>query len=354
MFPLNSSDDLYHFRFKVRCPDYGYVWSDVTSPSDIVPLYDGYIVVKVLNLNNLKTSQRKSRLRLKAVSGVPQKTFSTSNVSTTSKQSVTNAPRNSAVSPTSSSVAAPTQTKPANQSAKQPAASVTLVSAPAAPATANLFDYDDAPSPNLPTQATVKSPPIVKPTPVVEQDLFTFDEPPVQSQPKVTTSKPSTALQNAAAAAGVNIDENPTANLSRAELKSLHKAEIDDKVKRALENKQEVDDMQRKEAQELDIVSVLFFDDVTFSSLFHSISINSSIKIVLHLHLETLFYSRSYYSHNFSLPFFFSLSGKREVRQGVDSMGHAEYQRKEKHSHPPLHHAYSDVVGQYLENCKFG
>jgi hypothetical protein len=190
------------------------------------------------------------------VTDAPQKSFS--NVtSTTTKQPIGNASRNPASSPTS----APTQTKSVNQTTgttKQMASvSQTPVQTSVAntATTANLFDYEDTPAQttNLPKQA-----PIIQPTPSpVEQDLFTFDEPPVQAQPKFASSKPSSALQNAAAAAGVNIDDNPTANLSRAELKSLHKAEIDDKVKRALENKQEVDDMQRKEAQELDIVSFL-------------------------------------------------------------------------------------------------
>lgn len=223
-----------------------------------------------MNLNNLRTSQRKSRLRLKATaSGTanvptngPTKSYSMnipSNVPSSKQQQPATASRN----PTSTLNTVGAPVIPTNPPIKQ--ATTTPTVSPSAASvnnqTANLFDYEDTSSPTQPNpkQATPKTVSIAaKPAPAVEQDLFTFDEPPVQAQPKNTSSKPSVALQNAAAAAGVNINDNPTANLSRAELKSLHKAEIDDKVKRALESKQEVDDMQRKEAEELDIVSYTY------------------------------------------------------------------------------------------------
>jgi hypothetical protein len=115
-------------------------------------------------------------------------------------------------------------------------------------------------------QPTVHESQPINPPNVVEKDLFTFeDDPPATSQSKLkasgksnySTSTPNLSKETLSSA--ISIDETSSSSqssqpkLSREELKSLHEAEINDKVQKALENKRDIDEMQRKESEDIEI-----------------------------------------------------------------------------------------------------
>ena len=52
-FPLDGS---FHFRFKTKVKDFGYIWMDVNDPDSVVPKFGSSIFAKVLQLDKVRYS----------------------------------------------------------------------------------------------------------------------------------------------------------------------------------------------------------------------------------------------------------------------------------------------------------
>lgn len=254
-FPTFVQDGNYHFRFKTSDPGCGYVWSDLMAASDVIPHYSGNIVVKIIKLDEVKPSQRISRLKLKVLNNAPSFSspiYQTAHVATTFKskpfasESVSQSFTQSQLTQSTDRVV-----KSINSSKSQTSANVDksfVQSAEAAPSPSAAPEIDFFEISDETSAQTLPHP-----------DMFTFDSPPLLK----------TSAKSISGNSGVNclgIDEAPSlaSAMTREELKQMHELEIQDKVQKALDVKREIDSIQRKEAEEIEAARAKL--DVTLSA----------------------------------------------------------------------------------------
>jgi len=87
--------------------------------------------------------------------------------------------------------------------------------------------------------------------PVQEKNLFEFDDD-ISPASATTGSTFGSAVGVSEGLASISIESTPTSGLSRGELAARREAVVQEKVKEALEFKQELDEAQRREAQDLE------------------------------------------------------------------------------------------------------
>ena len=213
----NSYGGRLHFRFRAEDAQFGYVWLDVASPGDVLPVYKGQIAAKVLCLDARSAARRIAHLRRK-----PNQDFGVEGVLAAkasrgaSGKAEGSSPRSSSGSSSGSSTAV------AQAESKAPSSSSSTATAKSATAAANLMDFgsDDA-IPSTPT--VVKGP---------TSDFAGIDLSSASTQPPPAAP--------------------PAPKLNREELVAKREAAIQEKVNQALEFKQEVDENQKRESEELD------------------------------------------------------------------------------------------------------
>jgi hypothetical protein len=227
-----------HFRFRARDKNYQYVWVDVVSKEAEVPLYNGIVSVKVLRTDSAHACKRYSRLRRKETVDRGVDGANAAWKSRSEQGVAFSDVRRNSESPRTEKVIADD-----DQRWKQPSPTQTL--------------FTQQPSPKLlsvspPTSVQVVSTPIV--------DIFDFSDTP--------SVKPMESINNqfaadAQAPSKFDIDESTSSEwmqtmkevpaqvpvqLDRADLAAKREAQVEEKVHRALEEKQERDDLQRKES----------------------------------------------------------------------------------------------------------
>lgn len=252
-FPIHSHEpiDNYHYRFKTN-DDYdqdnsggrgGYVWKDILNKNEILPLYNGFLFVKILNITTARSLQRKNRLKLKAITTTHQPyEFSSTR---------TNNPISSQASNTSPSRAPEKVPRPQTTSTTNTATTSSNKPSPATNIsnnnsnnTSDLLDTDDTPS----SQST-----IIK-------DLFEFDTSTPTTTPSYTSTaqpKQTTTKTGSATISGISCSAQPLQNnqpiLTREELKNKRENQINNNVIKALESKIEIDNIQLKENNDFEI-----------------------------------------------------------------------------------------------------
>jgi hypothetical protein len=184
---------------------------------ELLPTFNGNIIVKILKLDEISIKSRKSRLRRKKDINVDN---ILSNVSVKKPSRNNNTTTNNTNNNNTSSRADAKVINPYED------VNVEKRSNPIVEQSGDLLEeFDDfVPAPQ-------------------QQDMFDFN----QSDSNVFDKNINTTSSNA-----IDIDEKPTMGLSRSELAARREANVQEKVKEALEFKQELDENQRKEADELD------------------------------------------------------------------------------------------------------
>lgn len=209
----NARGGRLHFRFRAEDAKLGYVWQDISTPTAILPTYNGQITAKVLCLDAKIAAQRVARLRRKHnMDYGAEEALQASSSSSTSR--VPGAPSSSS---SSSSTAQAKASAGVSQAAPQ-----------------DLMDFDMmgggedvGPSPRT---SSVSSTPAVS-------DFATMSALDIDSS--------SSSGGAASTAAGGK-------QLNREELVARREAAIQEKVNQALEFKQELDENQKREGEELE------------------------------------------------------------------------------------------------------
>jgi len=218
-FPVK--DPNLHFRVKCTDPSLGYVWRDITTRDQTLPLYQDAIFLKILRHDRAVIEKQ---LRVLAL----QKSLARSNVSV----------------PSSSSAKFSVDI---SQKVQSPAApSPVRIQKPATPSTANSGTPTAATA--APTAPSPTGPPITR-QPSVDMLDFGTPRPP-------TNKGPSAAPSYSGSSASVDIDTDISAagpKLTRDELVQKRQDDIDEKVQTALQNKRDLDDKAAKESAEVDL-----------------------------------------------------------------------------------------------------
>lgn len=275
-FPTKYDRSFLHFRFKKEDSAFGYVWLDARASTDVLPLYKGSIVAKVLKLDDLNSSKRAIRLRRKQASGdsasAATKTLS-SRFGAAGKHSThyeeddepeheeparvpySDHPGPSAPVPAPASSPTPaastqrTSGKTSSVTSPTQASAPTVAPAPVAPAvvSAPVNLLDDFASSDTPAPAPSLQHP--------DDNMLDFGTADTKSPAGKKT--PSSSSSSSSKETGI---ETPTGTggLTREELKARRQEAIDDKVKEALEFKMEVDDIARREAEELEVAKAKY------------------------------------------------------------------------------------------------
>ena len=223
-----------HFRFKMEDKVHGYVWRDIRSPTETIPVCMGVITAKILKMDDLSTSKRKSRLRRKK---------NADDGAGAAKQS---------------SHANGRSTEPYHDDADEDVD---------ADGEENGYEEErvDKVQPRL-KQAAKAQPKVAihlepPPKPAVVEDMFSFDDvdeksPSARSNgaaagiTRPSAVSPPTAV--AVAAAAVSPRVGTTEGRTRDELKAAREKAVQDNVQKALEFKQELDESARKETEDMD------------------------------------------------------------------------------------------------------
>lgn len=214
-----------HFRFKMEDKYHGYVWLDVKFPSDNIPVIMGRITVKILSLDDAMASKRKSRLRLKANlnSGAE---IMRSHISRPFKPQEKQE-RRATASEEVVDVDDFEEFQQSNQQAQPQGGSIEIdFDEPHASKAVPTFIPSLAPPPS--------AAPAAAPVAAFDQDMFHFDQ---------ADEKTPDATVNAVKGTG---------GLTREQLIARRESLIQDKVKEALEFKQELDETARRESEEVD------------------------------------------------------------------------------------------------------
>lgn len=213
-FPLKHKMLSMHFRFKTEDKNFGYVWTDIKSHTTQLPVFQKLITAKVLIIDDANNFNRKSRLRRKKiVQGEEEIVFDTNKVTEQSFKSDQTNPKKYQ-----------TETEKTNSFIEQNS------------------KFEDSPS---------KS--------VGNSNIFNFDDDSDGKQ----FSHPSNSdnfSPSFSADFSPSVSTNPAffsptvaePVLSRDELKMRRENATNEKVKHALEFKQEIDETSRKESEEFE------------------------------------------------------------------------------------------------------
>jgi len=220
-FPLYRTDPRakLHFRFCARDKTYEYIWVDVTSKDMVLPLYNGVICAKVLRMDSIQVCKRYSRLRIKANTN---RGLEGANAAWKARQDQRDSVYSDATSPVQprkddNRSQNRNEDRPLQQDRPKPQPS------PAAPVV-DIFDIGSA---SVKQSGTFN-------------DMADAFAPSNSSNDEIATA-PSISL--------------PTVpvQLDRAELVAKREAQLEENVSRALEDKQERDDMQKKESEGMEV-----------------------------------------------------------------------------------------------------
>lgn len=216
-FPVRRSGSM-NFRFQMEDKTYGYVWMDPYSATEKLPTYMGNITAKVLLLDSNTTSQRKSRLRRKAVM-LPE---------TSSGSTKTAIPTLSESKPPSLKAS----TSYGDNLSKSPVNIPAIPKPPSTEQVTNFFDdavvLEQAPVVNQWANPSAPSPDV---------DLWAFPASDATPTGSIAANIPSDIAE-----------KKPT----REQLVEQREAQIEDRVRGALAFKQEVDENLKREAEELE------------------------------------------------------------------------------------------------------
>jgi len=225
-FPPNRTDPLakLHFRFCARDKTYEYIWVDVTSKDMVLPLYKGVVCAKVLRMDSIQVCKRYSRLRMK-------KNTDCGVEGANAAWKVRHEQREAVYSdstPAAEVNKQDTRIQHRNEDRQQHQASP--VASPAATSMVDIFDSDSAP---------------------VKGESETFSGMADAFAPTKTDSK-GTLGDELTTTPPINLPPVPV-QLDRAELVAKREAQLEENVSRALEDKQERDDVQRKESDGMEV-----------------------------------------------------------------------------------------------------
>ena len=266
--------DNFHFRFRSDDKLLGYIWQDfdlnnASVREQVLPQNNGIISAKILKLNQATCLKRASRLRLKNVlhqheaHELPPLASSSSinnpaqhqsaapsqftQESPAKMESVTESPFANSPATVNSAPSPVKQSAKVNPPATKQSTAVNVNPPPASVATSNslLDDYGQTPAAKPATSAVsipvppASSPKPVQPTPIAKAapvgDLFEFSAP--------VSTKTTPNVSSTAGSAVNDIDETPsgsTATMTREDFAARREESIKEKVKSALEFKQEV------------------------------------------------------------------------------------------------------------------
>jgi hypothetical protein len=207
-FPQAYPRETLHFRFKTETKLLGYVWKDITGMNDLLPQYNGVINVKILKLDEVSCSKRKSRLKLKNIASLNNKAKESAD-SIASKQV--------AVSSSSDEVYIDEEDAPVVEQ-----------------------QSDEKPTPISPKpQVTV-----VPPTP--QEDLVEFDQPPAKSVKPIVDRGQTIDID----------DEGPKpapVELNRAELAAQRQQRVQENVDEAKAFLEKMNNIAKAEQEEYEI-----------------------------------------------------------------------------------------------------
>ncbi len=226
-FPPTRSDARAkcHFRFCTRDKTHEYVWMDVAAKDTVLPLYNGVVCAKVLRIDSINSCKQYTRLRRKVNLNNGQeganearkiKQDKRQHSAPIESQDMTN---NSTVKQTSQSI----QQHEISANKQKPS--------PATAPVPDLFDFD-AVSPNKETK-----------TQLFSADAFAYEN--------TNTNESSAGAAAQAHSVAASVPVQPI--LDRAELIAKREAQLEENVQRALTEKQERDDMLKKESDGMEI-----------------------------------------------------------------------------------------------------
>lgn len=205
-FPNKDIQNL-HFRFQAEDKTLGYVWVDIKSHTQPLPIFQGFIRVKVLKLDHVISFKRATNLRLKLKTGANK-----------GDNNLEFKPSMSTISSAPSSPAKPHMSEHSVPAPKY--YEETDVHVPSARHTSNT-QQNSSELNKEPTISTNSQP--------KEINLFEFED-------NTTSNHTSSVLNDSS----LNSIDDSKPSLSREELAARREANIADKVKGALEFKQGV------------------------------------------------------------------------------------------------------------------
>lgn len=274
-FPRKYNQSNLHFRFKKEDSQFGYVWIDIRNPAEPLPSSGGIIMAKILKLDEVNTSKRKTRLRRRlnvdnGVEGAKANTNLATSVANSSHSGsrydedegdeqedieVPEDPRqtasNSSTTPgrihpaasaaTSSSTPGRTQVRDPSSA---PSAKEIAQPVPSPVRVANLLDDSD--STPQPAQQLQRTPPPTEPV-----DMMNFGD----ASPKPTAASNKSSASSSASSKDGEIDEKSfgTGGLTREELIARREADIAAKVQAAREFKDDCDEKAKSVAEEIEV-----------------------------------------------------------------------------------------------------
>ena len=250
-FPTHEKGQL-HFRFRVEDSSCEYVWLDITNNDEILPFYQESIMAKVLRTDEALTLKRKSVLRRKNMEALSSNIVNGGAATFSRGADVPPAAPKRPERPSSTSSVSknayerevysdepPTSASSSSTSAKQTPASVPKPPKPDSQKNTQNFDTDQPSQSSAKHVSAASSAKIPAPS-VPVSDILDFDDGPAPSPTPSAASAGmgSAKVSNANLDAMMDLDSTPTPN--RAELKASKAEKINDQVKKALEEKQEV------------------------------------------------------------------------------------------------------------------
>lgn len=221
-FPVRRNSSMI-FRFQTEDKTHGHIWIDALSPTEKLPTYMGNITAKILLLDANAISQRKTRLRRKAIN--------TNSAVKTSTPILSEIKSSSAKHPS-------VVTANGDNSNRSPLTIPTIPKPPSAEPVAIFFEDSDVSEQTPVADHWAAAPSSAAPSPDI--DLWSFP------------TSDSTPNASGGSAADIDMAERKP-SLNREQLVEQREAQIEDRVKAALEFKQEVDENMKREAEELEV-----------------------------------------------------------------------------------------------------
>lgn len=293
----NTHGGALHFRFRVEDKSCGYAWMDITNATEQLPTYGGFIFVKVLCLDPAVTLQRQSRLRRKhradfgseglmAAKASQQAGGSGSrHIASDLKNSAASifggmsaGPASVASTASDSKSSGPDSSSPRQGQGQRQSQSGSGGGGGGVASSASSGSPIKVAKPPAPAPATAPVP-VAPPVDLMDfsssgstisTSMSSSSSSSSGTSGRGTMGQPTTATSSSSASSmsAQSIDESfpreaASAPLSREELAARREASIQEKVSQALEFKQEMDENQKREAEELEAARLKFDRNLT-------------------------------------------------------------------------------------------
>jgi hypothetical protein len=227
-FPLSGS---FHFRFKTKVKDYGFVWMDVNNPDSIVPKFGSSIFAKVLQLDKVRYSGV-SRGRMEAGRAALGSSSSSSSPTQSKRRTSSKASHSSKPTHTNQSRQRPQSTSTQKKSGQKQQQTRPRKNSPSSSTSSSTSASSTNSNTSSPTVTNSPTPTKTRPQRSDSDDFFSFNNSATTDQP-ITDSLPSIAASDVQDAVG-----RLATNTNRVHTKHLDMSDMSDTVKNKILERQ--------------------------------------------------------------------------------------------------------------------